>query len=569
MEQSAGDRTAPKSVLRIEWIYGYRAAGCRSNIHVTASGEIVYFSAGVGIVENINEHKQKFFLGHDNDIISSALHHERVIIATGQIGKNAQICVWNTSAMKLESLLQGHKDGVGALNFHPDGEKIASVGIDSDNVIKIWNWRKGKMLATVIGHQERVLDIMQTQDQLITCGVKHIRFWTLLGNTLQYKDGSFGKFDVQTLLCIGHFSVPKTCFTGAINGDIYIWKDGKVDRFIAAAHSSSIYSIAMTANGFLSSGKDGLVKIWNDDFTPVGPSVKIPCFVQDSEEATVCSIACNDSFVIAGTRQSEIYSFNIQSNTAPKLVVAGHSDDGLWALACHPRENVFATGGDDGALRFWNADQMHIISFYFVPFSQSSATPSIRSCGYSSNGNNIAVGFDNGLVEIYPTSVTSQQDPHVKPIHIIQDRTERIQTVKFSPNDQYLAVSCSDGNIDIYVVKDKYKSLQFKYDNHGTAIYNIDWTEDEKYIQAAGEIKERYVFEISCKYIKVTERNVANIKNWHTYNSLKQDDVKGIWNKFAEKTDIVTIDADIHLGVIAGGDENGLIKLFRFPAERR
>ena len=31
--------------------------------------EIVYFVAGVGIVHNHVEHKQKFFLGHDDDII--------------------------------------------------------------------------------------------------------------------------------------------------------------------------------------------------------------------------------------------------------------------------------------------------------------------------------------------------------------------------------------------------------------------------------------------------------------------------------------------------------------------
>ncbi len=42
-----------------------------------------------------------------------------------------------------------------------------------------------------------------------------------------------------------------------------------------------------------------------------------------------------------------------------------------------------------------------------------------------------------------------------------------------------------------------------------------------------------------------------------------------IWNKFADKTDIVTIDGNIHAGVIAAGDEQGLIKLFRFPNEKK
>jgi len=124
--QYPGDRTAPKGSLRLEWVYGYRSANCRSNIHLTESGELVYFSAAVAIVQSINDknnYRQRFFLGHDDDIISSCLHPEKTIVATGQIGKNARICIWNTQgAMKLESLLQGHTDGVGAMSFHKNGE---------------------------------------------------------------------------------------------------------------------------------------------------------------------------------------------------------------------------------------------------------------------------------------------------------------------------------------------------------------------------------------------------------------------------------------------------------------
>ena len=124
--QYSGDRTAPRASLRLECVYGYRSAHCRSNIHLTENGELVYFSAAVAIVQSINEkdyYRQRFFLGHNNDIISSSLHPNKIIVATGQIGKNAQICVWNTQGiMKLESLLQGHTDGVGAMNFNADGE---------------------------------------------------------------------------------------------------------------------------------------------------------------------------------------------------------------------------------------------------------------------------------------------------------------------------------------------------------------------------------------------------------------------------------------------------------------
>lgn len=63
------DKSAPDHQLRLEWVYGYRGHQCRNNLYYTASGEVVYFVAGVGVVYSVGEGKQRFFLGHSDDII--------------------------------------------------------------------------------------------------------------------------------------------------------------------------------------------------------------------------------------------------------------------------------------------------------------------------------------------------------------------------------------------------------------------------------------------------------------------------------------------------------------------
>ena len=63
------DKTAPDSRLRLEWVYGYRGHMCRNNLYYTANKDVVYFVAGVGIVYSTREHKQRFFLGHNDDLI--------------------------------------------------------------------------------------------------------------------------------------------------------------------------------------------------------------------------------------------------------------------------------------------------------------------------------------------------------------------------------------------------------------------------------------------------------------------------------------------------------------------
>jgi hypothetical protein len=136
-----GDRTAPKCQLRLEWVYGYRGHQVRSNLYYNKENELVYFVAGVGIVYNQVQHKQRFFLEHDDDIIrylrlfkrkfyiqlsphlSLTLHPDKERVATGQLGKEPKIMIWNTVTMKAISILKGSfRDGVGIIAFDKSGE---------------------------------------------------------------------------------------------------------------------------------------------------------------------------------------------------------------------------------------------------------------------------------------------------------------------------------------------------------------------------------------------------------------------------------------------------------------
>lgn len=66
------------------------------------------------------------------------------------------------------------------------------------------------------------------------------QFWTLCGNALTAKRGIFGKTgDLQTILCLACAKDDIT-YSGALNGDIYVWKGLTLVRTIQGAHSVSI-----------------------------------------------------------------------------------------------------------------------------------------------------------------------------------------------------------------------------------------------------------------------------------------------------------------------------------------
>ena len=59
---------APLQRPKLEWVYGYRGRNARSNLYLLPTGEMVYFVAAVVVLFNPEEHTQRHYLGHTEDI---------------------------------------------------------------------------------------------------------------------------------------------------------------------------------------------------------------------------------------------------------------------------------------------------------------------------------------------------------------------------------------------------------------------------------------------------------------------------------------------------------------------
>lgn len=77
---------------------------------------IVYPAAAACIILHIRQGTQKFYTQHTDDIISLAVHNGEKygnIVASGQIGENPTIHVWNAETRETRSILSGkHKRGM-------------------------------------------------------------------------------------------------------------------------------------------------------------------------------------------------------------------------------------------------------------------------------------------------------------------------------------------------------------------------------------------------------------------------------------------------------------------------
>jgi len=116
---------------------------------------------------------------------SLALHPEKRLVATGQIGKDPFICVWDSSTLKTRSILQGgHKRGITALSFSGDGNvRLSNALVNLVNHLSLtfsmllqWGWMITILLLCGIGRREEVYPLL---------GVTQIRSTIFVATSLQ------------------------------------------------------------------------------------------------------------------------------------------------------------------------------------------------------------------------------------------------------------------------------------------------------------------------------------------------------------------------------------------------
>lgn len=73
------------------------------------------------------------------------------------------------------------------------------------------------------------------------------------------------------------------------------------------------------------------------NFFPPGLSIRSVCWKADR--------------LLVGTQDSEIFEVIVRERDKPMLIMQGHCEGELWALAVHPKKPLVVTGSDDRSVR--------------------------------------------------------------------------------------------------------------------------------------------------------------------------------------------------------------------------
>ncbi|KAG8183584.1 hypothetical protein JTE90_025141 [Oedothorax gibbosus] len=558
--------TPPSQRLKLEWVYGYRGRDCRSNLYFLPTGEMVYFIASVVVLYNVEDQIQRHYLGHTDDIKCLALHPNKLLVATGQVASNNKqerrphVRIWDSVSLNTLHIIGAgeFERAVCCIAFsHADGGSMLCVVDESvEHTLSLWDWQKGekghKITETKSASETVLAAEFHPMDRhcLITIGRGHIYFWDTEGGTLAKKLGLFEKQDKpRYVLCVS-FTETGELLTGDSNGNILVWSRGsnRVARAIYNAHDGGVFSICSMKDGtFLSGGgRDRRIVEWDHALNRTGREAKLP-----EQTGGVRALAQGKgSMLLVGTTKNSILQGTLSLNFS--LVVQGHTEE-VWALAVHPNQSQFLSGGHDHFIHLWDTMSHSVVW-------SKNIGDSIQSACFSPDGSVVALATTTGHWSVLDATTRQVYSMHA-------DGNEAIDCIKYSPDGRFLAVGSHDNFIYVYQVDDEYK----KYNRigrcigHSSFITHLDWSDDSTYIQTnSGDYELLYWNAGVCR--QVSNMSIARDLKWQTQTCTIGFSVFGIWPENADGSDINTCSRSHNHKAIATGDDFGKVNIYSYPA---
>ncbi|XP_066583386.1 echinoderm microtubule-associated protein-like 2 isoform X2 [Prorops nasuta] len=559
--------TPPQKKLKIDWVYGYRGRDCRSNLHLLPTGEIVYFVAAVVVLYNKEEHSQRHYQGHTDDVKCIAIHPNKLVVATGQAcGTDRRealphIRIWNSVSLTTLSVIgNGEFDGsICCLSFSKadGGTYLCAVEETADHTISIWDWQKSDRGSKVTETKCSVDTVVCAEwhplerNQIVSCGKGHVSFWSLDNGGMLYKRiGVFESREKPKYVTCVAFNQNGDVLTGDSNGNIIVWGRGTntIARLVRNLHEGSIFSICVLKNGNIVSGggKDGKILHFNGNLDLTGEEAHI----EDHFGGIRTISEGKGSQLLIGTTRNCILVGSLDLGFTP--IILGHTEE-VWGLAFHPHLPQFATAGHDRLLQMWDSLS------HTVDWSKDIGEQA-QSIGFSPDGSVLVVGCVSGKWLAIDSHTRELYTHHT-------DGSEPIQVVQFSPDGSLLALGSRDNHIYIYQANEsstKYSRVG-RCMGHSSFVTHLDWSADGQHLRSnSGDYELLYWNPGVCR--QIAQSSTLRDVEWHTHTCVISFETIGIWPEGADGTDINNCARSSNGKLLATGDDFGKVKLFSYPA---
>ncbi len=184
-------------------------------------------------------------------------------VATGGVGQDTQLRLWDRAGQAPPALLGSHGAGIEFVAFSPDGKLLATAS--RDETVKLWDVEKRQPIATLAGRFNMVRCVVFSPDG------KRLAAASRDGNLRLWQVGSWGEPAVlkghnADVWCVAFSRDGRWLASGDAQRTILLW-DVRLRRCVGklAGHAARVSSLAFSPDGktLASASADSTVRLWN------------------------------------------------------------------------------------------------------------------------------------------------------------------------------------------------------------------------------------------------------------------------------------------------------------------
>eukprot|EP00053_Salpingoeca_punica_P012525 m.112197 g.112197 ORF g.112197 m.112197 type:complete len:593 (-) comp15970_c4_seq1:600-2378(-) len=256
------------------------------------------------IIWDVHRHTKLHTLNHTDAVNNLAWSADETKLLTCGGDEDRRMIMWDVASGRTLRVFDGHKEGVTACAWTPDGQRIASGSTDQRLIL--WNSATGEMIHC--WPKIRAIDIAMEASGasiIVVCHEKKIRRFNL--NTFEEELLFQEQGSVTSLSLSADGSL---AMVNLVHQDIHVW-DLRTRQVVRKykGHKQERFAIRSCFGG------------------------------------------ATESFVLSGSEDARVYIWHQDSERLLEEL-AGHGST-VNAVSWHPREPMFASASDDNTIRLW------------------------------------------------------------------------------------------------------------------------------------------------------------------------------------------------------------------------